>query len=385
MFRPLSSTQRTVDLAVAGGFFVLFALPGGIQVDRMLITLVLAAGLAFRRWSPGIALGISWVGALTQMGLGMPPDPSDAAILAVLFATAAYGSNLVRWVALASAVVGGVLVGIYLFLLPALIPFPSSNSLDAPAVHSFVLVSIAAVVTFVLVWTAGLLLRTWNRARDRTRAATVAENEVAAEQERNRIARDMHDVVAHSLAVVVAQADGARYLGRTDPAATEAALVTIATTAREALSDVRLLLAQLRHSQGDGPQPVLADLDRLLDQLRASGLEIAHETEGAPLQLGTGPQLAIYRIVQESLTNALRHGEPGSPVVLHFGWSESGLHLTVRNAVRTAKERAESSGHGIAGMTERALLVGGSLTTTTDDGAFVVRVWIPAHPATVSA
>ena len=93
----------------------------------------------------------------------------------------------------------------------------------------------------------------------------------------------MHDVVAHSLAVVVAQADGARYIASKDPAATEAALVTISATAREALSDVRVLLAQLRHSQEDGPQRTLVDLERLFEQLRAAGLTIDDEVAGDPL------------------------------------------------------------------------------------------------------
>ena len=90
--------------------------------------------------------------------------------------------------------------------------------------------------------------------------------------------------------------------------------MTIATTAREALSDVRVLLAQLRHSQADGPQPTLVDLERLFEQLRAAGLTITEQASGDPLPLGTGQQLAIYRIVQESLTNALRHADAAQAV-----------------------------------------------------------------------
>jgi signal transduction histidine kinase len=225
------------------------------------------------------------------------------------------------------------------------------------------------------------------RSRAIRRAALAAEQEVAAEQERTRIARDMHDVVAHSLAVVVAQADGARYIAGKDPEATEAALVTISTTAREALADVRLLLAQLRHSQGDGPQPTLVDLERLFDQLRAAGLTLTAEVTGTPLALGTSQQLAAYRIVQEALTNALRHAETTEPVLVHFGWTPHGLDLTIASALKAPTGRtgairtgAASPGHGLAGMTERALLAGGHLAAGPEAGRFLVHAWLPANP-----
>ena len=120
---------------------------------------------------------------------------------------------------------------------------------------------IAAAFALLLAWTIGALVRAALRASANREAQERAEAEAVVEQERVRIARDMHDVVAHSLAVVIAQADGARYAAAADPAVATAALGTISTTARAALADVRLLLAQLRHSEGDGPQPTLADLE----------------------------------------------------------------------------------------------------------------------------
>jgi signal transduction histidine kinase len=156
------------------------------------------------------------------------------------------------------------------------------------------------------------------------------------------------------------------------------------------LSDVRVLLAQLRHSQDDGPQPTLVDLQRMLEQLRAAGLTITEEVSGAPLPLGTAQQLAVYRIVQESLTNALRHADVREPAVLHFGWTPHGLDLTIASVLkpptgRTGAIRVEGrgetlGGHGLAGMTERALLVGGHLTAGPEAGRFVVRAWLPANP-----
>jgi signal transduction histidine kinase len=197
----------------------------------------------------------------------------------------------------------------------------------------------------------------------------------------------MHDVVAHSLAVVVAQADGARYAARTDPAAAEEALRTIAATAREALGDVRVLLAQLRYSQEDGPQPTMHDLDHLLEQLRASGLRLVRDDEGAPLPLGTSQQIAVYRIVQESLTNALRHADVAHEVLVRFSWTSHGLELAVVSRLPEVKPRTGMipvagpvTGHGIAGMTERAALSGGWLRAGPDDGRFVVTAWLPYQP-----
>jgi signal transduction histidine kinase len=388
MFRHLRQGQLIFDLAAPAALFLICLYPfllAGLGWVGVLFGMCLA--LVFRRLSPGIALGIAWVTAILQMVVGLPPNPANLAILAILYATAAYGTPLIRWLGLASAAAGAVTISLYLVVLPYLRDSGFFSVAGQPAdqlgavIRSSLLMFATALIGFGLAWTLGLLVRTGLLARESSRAAVVAEQEVAAEQERTRIARDMHDVVAHSLAIVVAQADGARYLGRQDPQATEQALVTIATTAREALSDVRMLLAQLRYSQVDGPQPTLVDLDRLVDQLRASGLTVTRETSGEPLTLGTAQQLAVYRIVQESLTNALRHADASEEAVVRFAWSPHGLELTVTSALADDRPKAPyGPGHGIPGMTERAVLVGGWLTAIPDDDHFVVRAWLPAQP-----
>jgi signal transduction histidine kinase len=189
----------------------------------------------------------------------------------------------------------------------------------------------------------------------------------------------MHDVVAHSLAVVIAQADGARYAAATDAAATSDALATISTTARAALTDVRLLLTQLRHSQAEGPQPTLADLDELFARMRAAGLVLDVVVDPTPPGEPPGAvQLAVYRIMQEALTNALRHGI-GPRVRVQLGWFADRVVLSVRNARSTASAASASpaSGHGLIGMRERAQLVGGSLTAGAEYGEFTVRATLP--------
>ncbi len=191
-----------------------------------------------------------------------------------------------------------------------------------------------------------------------------------------RIARDMHDVVAHSLAVVIAQADGARYAASADPAAATAALGTISTTARAALADVRLLLTQLRHAESEGPQPTIADLEELYAQVRAAGVELRVDIDPAPaLPPPAAVQLAVYRILQEALTNALRHGD-GGPVTVALAWHADRVELEVRNRLRPGDRPAES-GHGLIGMGERASLVGGRLNAADRDGEFVVSATLP--------
>jgi signal transduction histidine kinase len=395
MIRKLSSLQLTVDVVIASAWFLINALGGGLDIARAAVAFGMGSALALRRLSPTLSLTVAWIVSLVQVAAGVSPLPANLAILAVLYATTAYGSRTLRWVAFASTFVGAGVITLSLLLPYFGVVLGTGATIisgsDVLAVgRSSLVVFVGSAAAFLLSWTAGLLTRIWRQSRESRRVAVVATEEMVAEQERVRIARDMHDVVAHSLAVVVAQADGARYLGSKDPAATDAALVTIATTAREALSDVRVLLAQLRHSQDDGPQPTLVDLDRLLEQLRGSGLTITQEVSGTPLALGTGQQLAVYRIVQESLTNALRHSEREQAVTVHFGWTVHGLDLTISSALpaakttrtgRTAVVGAPTAGHGIAGMTERAALVGGHLTAGVVGARFVVHAWLPERAA----
>jgi signal transduction histidine kinase len=292
----------------------------------------------------------------------------------VLYATAAYGSRLVFWSGFASAIVGAGVITLYLFAGPYARP-----QWDLSTITTAAAVLIAALFALLLAWTAGALVRTRIRARENRDAQRRAEDEWVAEQERTRIARDMHDVVAHSLAVVIAQADGARYASAADPAAATAALGTISQTARSALADVRLLLTQLRHSQRDGPQPTLADLEELYAQVRAAGVALRIDVDPAPAAVPPGAvQLAVYRILQEALTNAMRHGD--GAVGVRLAWHPDRVELAVRNG--TGTDAAPGGGHGVIGMRERAQLAGGSLSAETDDGEFIVRATIPIRVVT---
>lgn len=380
--RPLTRYQLVTDLGIAVVFFLVAIaielVASATPIDNVagfFIALAFAGAVALRRLHPGLALCVAWAAALAQMGFGRQPSPSDLAIFAVLYTTSAYGSRRVFWFGFVSAIVGAAVVPLYLVGRGLQAP-PNGNDWFA-----VIALFLAAGFALMLAWVSGALVRTAMRAAANSRAQRAAEAETIAEQERVRIARDMHDVVAHSLAVVIAQADGARYAAASDPRASAEALTTISSTARAALADVRLLLTQLRHSQAEGPQPTLADLETLFERMRAAG--VALEVEVDPLPPGEPPaaiQLAVYRIMQEALTNALRHGVDPR-VRVHLGWWPDRVVASVRNARATASVPAPASppsgGHGLIGMRERAQLVGGHLTAGPEYGEFVVRATLP--------
>jgi len=384
VLRPLQSYQIVVDVVIAA-LFALATAPIEIAVNTsqqwslpigLLAGVVFGSALALRRLSPGLALGIAWAGALVEMTFGRVPGPASLAVFAVLYTAAAYGTIRVFWFGFGSAIAGAVVAVLYLYIVPGNIDF------TATGVSVIVAIVIAAIFAFLLAWTVGALVRSTRRSRVDRAAQQRAQADAIAEQERTRIARDMHDVVAHSLAVVIAQADGARYAAASDPAAQSAALGTISSTARSALADVRLLLAQLRHSQENGPQPTIADLDGLFGQVKAAGLDIRVTVDPAPRgEVPAAVQLAVYRILQEALTNALRHGGTG-PVDVGLAWLPARVDVVVRNALPApaappSAPVSGSHGHGLIGMRERALLVGGTLDAGAEAGAFVVRAGIP--------
>ena len=387
----ITRAQLTTDIVLAGVFAVVclpFALLGGWP--DLIVLVVFATALAVRRRWTAWSLGIAWGAALAQMLMLRDLQLYDAAVLGVLYSTAAHGRPLIKWLGLTSAGVGALVATGYLAVVKPLAGATFVGPTDPIGMLTMSgILFVASIAVLVLAWTTGLLVRSVRDTREIRRREEVATRErelveyrYIVEQERNRIARDMHDVVAHSLAVVIAQADGARFAARTDPEAATVGLGTIAGVARGALGDVRLLLAELRHAESDAPQPVLDDLGELLEQVRAAGLDVKFTESGTPLQLGTGNQIAVYRIVQEGLTNALRHGDVEAPVELEFAWDTTGVDLTLVNAMRADVPPPESHAfrHGIPGMRERAQLAGGSLVAEAgDDGVFRVRARIPAQ------
>ncbi|HEV7812312.1 MAG TPA: histidine kinase [Leifsonia sp.] len=410
LVRRLSRTELAFDVAAAVLFAFLclvldavstfgFDSDGGPR-SGFLVLIGFAVAIAVRRMSPAVALALAWLAAILQMTTGHSIQFSDIGVLIVLYATAAYGDRIVRWSGLISAGVGAVVAALYLTLTAALSQsyLTLLSGAIAQLALQFAFLFVVSLTVLGLSWVLGLLMRTWRTARLSRRAQAAAEldraravEDVVVEQERTRIARDMHDVVAHSLAVVIAQADGARYARHADPDSVDEALKTIASTARSALGDVRVLLAELRHAQPEGPQPSIDDLDRTIDQIRAAGLDVSYQRIGDLGLLGSAQQIAAYRIVQEALTNALRHGDTASSasVVLAESAEENGgpgVVITVRNTMKplsldtpaTGTGALPRIGHGLPGMRERAALAGGSLAAGPNGDWFVVSAFLPA-------
>ncbi|MGR6743264.1 sensor histidine kinase [Microbacterium sp. F1-18] len=393
MFRPLRRYQLSVDISVAVAFaalMLLFTWVGvvgvGIPNDRvsavvaMLLVVPFGAAVALRRLSPPLALTLAWVGAILQMLAQLPPLPVDIAIFAVLYTCAAYGTNRIFWLGFASSIGGALAITVYLLIPTAAYSVTTAGDELVYFLVTGTMLFVAAVFGLLLAWTVGALVRVGLRARGNAEAQRKAEERATAEFERNRIARDMHDVVAHSLAVVIAQADGARYAAAADPDAAATSLQTISSTARSALSDVRMLLTQLRHSEGEGPQPTVAELEVLYAQVRAAGLDLRVDVDPAPP--GEPPaavQIAVYRILQEALTNAMRHGAGGT-VEVSLSWLSDRVEVRVSNPLSPVSEvtgPVRTGGHGLIGMRERAQLIGGTIEVGPRDGAFVVAATLP--------
>jgi signal transduction histidine kinase len=214
---------------------------------------------------------------------------------------------------------------------------------------------------------------TWRLDRERERSAHAAVGE-----ERARIARELHDVVAHGLSVIAIQADAAEAALASDPARAARPLTTIRGSAREALGEMRRLLGVLREDDDAGalqPQPGLAQLPALLDSARAAGLAIHLTERGEPRELHGSLDLSAYRIVQEALTNVRRHA-PGAAADLLLDWGADRLAITVGNGGTVRAQ--DGTGHGLVGMRERARIHGGELHAgPAPDGGFEVRAVLP--------
>jgi signal transduction histidine kinase len=241
----------------------------------------------------------------------------------------------------------------------------------------------------VLTWSAALLLaRRAHRAAEAEERAARLEHEheerarAAVADERARIARELHDVIAHSVSVMTVQAGAARLLLADDPQRAVEPLLAVEETGRQALAEMRRLLGVLRGDAGEptlAPQPGLDDLPKLALTLREAGVEVEIAVEGRQRPLPAGVQLAAYRILQEALTNTLKHaGAARAQVTVRYA-PESVL-LEVRDDGRTPQ--VDGQGHGLLGMQERAALYGGELEAgPMPGGGFTVRARLPVESA----
>lgn len=218
------------------------------------------------------------------------------------------------------------------------------------------LIVLLTVLTVALMWLTGR----YSLRRDQAVEALAARAELATVSERNRIARELHDIVAHSLTVVIAQADGGRYAGRKDPDKAIEALDTIAARGRSALTQMRELLSVL-HDDAPSPRsttvtPGVAGVPDLVADAKRNGVEVQLHVTGEPRQLDEVRDLSVYRIVQESLTNVLKHA--GSvPAQVRLEWEPAQVTISVDNA--PGDDWIEGSGRGLTGIRQRVAIHGG--------------------------
>lgn len=328
--------------------------------------------VARRHWPTPVFLAVAAV-AFGQWSVGVPAR-ADICILVALYTVGAYEPRR-RLVAVAAAVAE---VGV---VLATLRWAPTGHDWTAGLLLTGTCTAAWVVGSYVRTrraYLAAVLERAATAERDRDQQAQIA---VAAE--RGRIAREMHDVVAHSLSVMIALSDGAAATVRADPVEARAVMGQASSVGRESLAEMRRLLGVLRSSDDDhdgdvaSPQPVDDQLADLVERVRAAGLPVRLVVSGVPVQSSPGAALAAHRIVQESLTNVLKHAPHATGTRVSLRYEADAIDIEVVNdtdhPARTAVA-AVTTGHGLIGMRERALLFGGQLRAgPAADGSWHVR------------
>jgi signal transduction histidine kinase len=237
------------------------------------------------------------------------------------------------------------------------------------------------ILTFFVggAWALG---RTVLRSADQVAVEQARSTElarVAVDEERARIARELHDVVAHAVSIVVVQAGAAEALVDRDPTAAKQHLAAVRRTGREALAEMRHLLHVLREGEPTFvPQPGLGSLPDLVEDVSRTGTPVDLQVDPSVADLSASLELCAYRVVQEALTNVCKHA-PGAPTTVRIEPAESGVRIAVRNDAGRHPAGLGTGGHGLTGMAERVRLYGGRLQTGAGQGGFTVEAWLPVE------
>jgi len=316
-----------------------------------IVQTALIAALIFRRLHPSAVFLATSAIAFAQWLLGFPLL-GDAALLVALYTVAAHESRIRALLATALLEAGAVMAAVKWQLAGTV-----------PRSLLFLSAMVVAALFAGLTAASGSRYLTWMDERAR-RLETERDQQaaIAAAAERTRIARELHDIVSHSLSVVITLADAAAVVGRSDPARGIEAMTESSEVARRALTDMRAMLGVLRTDEpaaGLAPQPGIDDLGALVERIRAIGLPVDLSVEGTPFPLGAATELTVYRIVQEALTNTLRHAVAGHATVT-IAYDQPQLRLRIADD-GIARAPGLRRGHGIEGMRERAALHGGTL------------------------
>jgi signal transduction histidine kinase len=341
------------------------------SVPAGLFTFLLALPLAWRRRAPIPVFGVICLVAFAQWLAG-PPLLADVALLVALYTVAA---SRPRRPAVAGALIleGGAVLAAVRWGESALVTFASLSGVVVAALVS------GWYVQARRAYVASLVERAARLERERDQQALLA-----AAAERARISREMHDVVAHSLAVVVSLANGATAkLGR-DPEQSREALESISELGRQALTDTRRLLSALRTGEDEAaraPRPGIEQIADLVDRAASTGLAATLTVRGDPVPVAAGVALSAYRIAQEAITNAVKHADGATTVAVEITWTPYRLQIAVTDDGH-GRPAGAPGGFGLAGMRERAALCGGTATAgPRPGGGWAVEATIPVHGA----
>ncbi|MFD3415220.1 sensor histidine kinase [Streptomyces cyaneofuscatus] len=361
---------------------------GREEILAIPVALGLSTVVALRRRLPEKMLLLAIAVGVLQLVGDVRPNIGDFAMLVITFTVATIGERWASRLALVCSLSAAAL---------------SQVRWEAEPGGSWpqqIFVTVIMTVPFVLAWVMGDSLRTRRAyfSQLEERAARLerereAQSKVAVAAERARIARELHDVVAHNVSVMVVQADGAAYVMDAAPDQARQALETISSTGRQALAEMRRLLGVLR--TGDAPesgeyvpQPDVEQIEDLVDQVRRTGLVVDFKVEGTARPLPSGVELTAYRIVQEALTNTRKHGGPDAGASVRLVYFDDGLGLLVEDDGRGAAHElyedggADGAGHGMIGMRERVGMVGGTLDAgPRPGGGFRISALLPLKPA----
>ncbi|MFB8031644.1 sensor histidine kinase [Streptomyces sp. NPDC056004] len=378
-----------VLLGLSGMSMAVMPKSGTERIAAVLIILGLCVVVALRRRAPEKMLLLAITMGVAQLVTGVGPGVANFAMLVIVFTVATVGE---RWASRLALVCSLCAAGV------STLRWPQETPQGGWAQQTFVV--IVLTVPFVLAWVLGDSMRTRRAyfSQLEERAARLerereAQSKVAVAAERARIARELHDVVAHNVSVMVVQADGAAYVMDAAPDQAKQALETISSTGRQALAEMRRLLGVLRtgDAQESGeyvPQPDVDQIEDLIDQVRQAGLAVDFKIEGTPRPLPSGVELTAYRIVQEALTNTRKHGGPDAGASVRLVYFDDGLGLLIEDDGRGAAHElyedggADGAGHGMIGMRERVGMVGGTLDAgPRPGGGFRISALLPLKPA----
>ncbi|WP_107416314.1 sensor histidine kinase [Streptomyces sp. CdTB01] len=372
--RPWRSTVLLTALVLFGSHFAAHRQHGErAALDGFAWALLLVASglLLWRRRSP-VAVAFGTAAATTvYLGAGYPYGPVFLTVVVACFSAVVAGHRRAAWGAVGMLWAGHVLVAHWLYRwLP-----PAGDHAASWAQEGVIAAWVAAIVA--LAELARVRREQW--ARDRAERAQAARRR--ADEERLRIARELHDVLAHSISVINVQAGVGLALLDTDPEQARSALTTIKAASKEALGEVRQVLDTLR-TPGDAPRAPAPGLDRLpelVQQAASAGLTV--DVEGEPPRLAPGTDLAAFRIVQEALTNVVRHSGSRHARV-RVGHDTGTLRLRIDDDGPATGADAGGSGNGLAGMRERAAALGGTIEAgPRPDGGYRVLAVLPLKPA----